>query len=77
MQLSNTANPVIVRVSALAVPELVLFPPLLTSSNVTVCWVADSNKTYRLEYTPDPGLTNWQAITGDVHYIDGGFHILA
>ena len=66
MQLSNTPNSVIVRVSGLAVPELVLFTPVIASSNVTLCWVADPNKTYRLEFNPDLGPTNWVAVPGEV-----------
>jgi len=66
MQLSNTANSVVVRVSGIVAHELVLFAPLITSSNVMVCWAAESNKSYVLEYTPDLGLTNWEAVVGDV-----------
>ena len=66
MQMSNTANSVIVRVSGLVVPDLMLFPPVMTSSNVTLCWVADANKTYRLEFNPDLGPTNWFAVPGEV-----------
>ncbi len=65
MQLSNTANAVTIRVSGLAVPELVLLPPVLTSSNVTLCWIIAPNKNYRLEYAADPGLTNWSAVPGE------------
>jgi hypothetical protein len=57
---------VIVRVNGFAIPELVLFPPVITSSNVTLCWVADANKTYRLEFNPDLGPTNWTALAGEV-----------
>ncbi len=66
MQLSNTPNSVIVRATGLAVPELVLFPPVISGSNVTVCWVADSNKTYQLEFSTNLGPTNWFAVPGQV-----------
>ena len=66
MQLSNTANSVIVRVSGLAAPALVLLPPVLTSSNVTLCWITAPNKTYRLEFAPDPGHTNWNVVPGNI-----------
>jgi len=66
MQLSNTPNSVIVRTTGLAIPELVLFPPVITSSNVTLCWMVESSKTYRLECNPDLSPTNWFAVPGDV-----------
>jgi hypothetical protein len=66
MQLSNTASSVIVRVVGIASLELVLFPPVITSSNVTLCWITESNKTYRLEFNPDLGSTNWFAVPGEV-----------
>jgi len=66
MQTSNRPNSVIVRVGGLVVPELVLFPPVVTSSNVMLCWRCESNKTYRLEFNPDLGPTNWAALSGDV-----------
>jgi hypothetical protein len=66
MQLSNTANSVIVRVNGIVAPEPVLFTPVLSTSNVLLSWTAVSNKTYRLEFNPDLGLTNWDAVPGDV-----------
>jgi hypothetical protein len=66
MQLSTSPNSVIVRTTGLAIPELVLFPPLITSSNVTLCWGAESAKIYRLEFSPDLGPTNWFAVPGEV-----------
>ena len=66
MQLSNTANSVLVRVSGMAPPALVLLPPVLTSSNVMLCWITAPNKTYQLEYAPDLGQTNWNAVPGEV-----------
>jgi hypothetical protein len=39
---------------------------VLTSSNVVLCWIAESNKTYRLEFNLDSSLTNWAAVPGDV-----------
>lgn len=66
MQLSNAPNSVIVRAAGLGVTELVLFPPVLSSSNVMLSWAAESNKTYRLEFNPDLGLSNWNAVPGGV-----------
>lgn len=66
MQLSNSPNYAIVRVSGIVVPAPMLFTPVLSSSNVLLSWTAVSNKTYRLEYTLDLGLTNWDAVSGDV-----------
>jgi hypothetical protein len=66
MQLSTTPNAVFVRSTGFPVPELVLFPPLITSSNVTLCWMGESNKTYRLEFSPDLGPTNWFTVPGEV-----------
>ncbi len=66
MQLSNAASAVTIRVSGITAPELVLLPALLTRSNVTLCWITAPNKIYRLEYTPDPGQTNWDAVPGEI-----------
>ncbi len=43
-------NSVTLRVSGMVVPELILLPPMITSSNVTLCWKTESHKTYRLEF---------------------------
>ena len=61
MQMSYTPNSVVARVREFAVPELVPLLPVITSSNLTICWIGESNKTYRLEFNPDLGLTNWFA----------------
>lgn len=66
MQWDKTANSAIVRVTGIAVPELALLPLVITSSNVMVCWLAESNKIYTLEYTPDLSLANWEAVPGNV-----------
>ena len=67
MQLSNTANSVIVLVTAVAAPP----PPFLLSaslsgSNVLLTWTAVSNTTYRVEFNPDLTASNWSALPGDV-----------
>jgi hypothetical protein len=67
MQLSNTANSVIVLVTAVAAPP----PPFLLSaslsgSNVLLTWTAVSNTTYRVEFNPDLNASNWSALPGDV-----------
>jgi len=66
MQLSNSPNSVIVRATGIAVRELVIFPPVLTGSNVMLCWAGDSNLAYRLEFTSNLGLTNWEAVAGSL-----------
>jgi hypothetical protein len=61
MQLSNTANSVIVSVSAvLVVPPPILLSPVLSGSNVLLTWTAISNTTYRLEFNPDLNPSNWK-----------------
>ena len=67
MQLSNTANSVVVRVGAvLVVPQPVLLPPALSDSNLLVTWTAVSNTAYRLEFNPNLTPSNWNALPGDV-----------
>jgi hypothetical protein len=66
MQLSNTANSVIVRVTSVAVPPPLLLPPVLSFANVLLTWTAVSNITYRLEFNPNLALSNWNAVPGDV-----------
>jgi hypothetical protein len=66
MQLSNSPTSVIVRVTEVAPPPPTVLPPVLSSSNVLLCWTAVSNTTYRVEYNPDLGPTNWSALPGDV-----------
>jgi len=68
MQLSNTANSVIVRVTAVAVPPPapLLLSPLLSGTNVLLTWTAASNTTYRLEFNPDLNPSNWNPVPGDV-----------
>jgi hypothetical protein len=64
MQLSNTANSVLVRVNSITVP--MLFQPLLAGSNILLSWTAVSNTSYRVEFKPGPEVTNWNALPGDV-----------
>jgi hypothetical protein len=68
MQLSNTPNYVIVRVTAVATPPPppLLLTPLLAGTNVLLTWTAISNITYRLEFNPDLTASNWNAVPGDV-----------
>lgn len=65
MQLSNTPVSVVANVTGLRPPELVLLPPIVTSSNVTFCWRAEPNKTYQLEFNPDLNLAHWTAVPGN------------
>ena len=67
LQLSNTANSVIVRVTAVAPrPTPFLLSASLSGSNVMLTWTAVSNTTYRVEFNPDLTSSNWSALPGDV-----------
>jgi len=69
MQLSNTTNSVIVRVTGVAAsppPPPLLFPLTFSGTNALLTWTAVSNVTYRLEFNPDLTPSNWNAIPGDV-----------
>jgi hypothetical protein len=67
MQLSNTVNSVIVRVTEiLAVAQPVLLSPELIGSDLKLIWTSASNMTYRVEYNPNLALSNWTALPGDV-----------
>ena len=67
MQMSNTANSVIVRVTdVLVVARPILLRPELLGQEITFTWTASSNLTYRLEYNPDFGPSNWIVLPGDV-----------
>ena len=68
MQLSNTPNAVVLRVTeVLPIPQPILLTPELASPDVRLIWTATSNVTYRLEFNPDlTNLTNWNALPGDV-----------
>ncbi|HWY75404.1 MAG TPA: hypothetical protein VN281_07295, partial [Verrucomicrobiae bacterium] len=69
MQLSNTTNSVIVRVTGVAAsppPPPLLLPLTFSGTNALLTWTAVSNVTYRLEFNPDLTPSNWNAIPGDV-----------
>ena len=68
MQLSNTANSVIVRVTGVftTIPPPLLLPPELVGSDVKLTWTTVSNTSYRLEFNPDLTPSNWTALPGDV-----------
>jgi hypothetical protein len=67
MQLSNTANSVLVRVAGVVGNSgPVMLPPLLVGSDLLLSWTAVSNTSYRVEFKPDPEVTNWNALSGDV-----------
>jgi hypothetical protein len=67
MQLINTTNSVIVRVTnALAASQPLLLPLQLSGSNITLTWTSISNITYRAEFNPDLTPSNWNALPGDV-----------
>jgi hypothetical protein len=64
MQLSNTANSVLVRVNGINVP--ILLQPLIAGSNILLSWTAVSNTAYRIEFEPGTEGTNWNALPGDI-----------
>ena len=68
MQLSNTPNSVIVRVTDVltTIPQPMLLPPELSGSDFKVTWTAVSNTIYRVEFNPDLIPSNWTALPGDV-----------
>lgn len=66
MQMSNTPNSVLVRVTGILVGPPLLLPPKLTNSNILLTWTALSNVNYRVESNPDLVPSNWIAIPGDV-----------
>jgi len=67
MQLSNTANSVLVRIAGvLGSPNPVLLQPMLAGSNILLSWTAVSNALYRVEFKPLLDATNWNALPGDV-----------
>ncbi|HWW02285.1 MAG TPA: hypothetical protein VNZ64_21465 [Candidatus Acidoferrum sp.] len=66
MQLSNTTSSVIVQVTGVAIPPPLLLTPAIAGSNVLLTWTAFPNVTYRMEFNPDLGPSNWTALAGDV-----------
>jgi hypothetical protein len=68
MQLSNTVNFVIVRLTGLGtnLAEPRLLPVELSGTNITLVWTALSNTTYRVEFKYDLNSSNWNALAGDV-----------
>jgi hypothetical protein len=66
MQLSNTPNSVLVLVSRLGPADRVLVPPQISGTNITLCWGALSNVTYRVEVNSTLDPSTWTALGGDV-----------
>lgn len=66
MQMSNTANSVVVQVTAVADPKPVLLQPEIIGPDIKLTWTAISNRTYRLESNPDLNPSNWFVLPGDV-----------
>ncbi len=68
MQLSNTANSVIVRVTDVftTIPRPMLLPPEISGTDFKLTWTAVSNATYRVEFNPNLAPSNWTALPGDV-----------
>ena len=46
--------------------DTILLSAALSGSNVLLNWTTVSHATYRLEFNPDLGYSNWNALTGDV-----------
>jgi hypothetical protein len=66
MQLSNTANSVIVQVTAAADPKPVLLPLEIIGPDLKLTWTAISNRIYQVEFNPDLNASNWITLPGDV-----------
>lgn len=66
MQLSSTANAVVVSVTGVATPAPLLLQPELLGAEIKLTWTAVSNATYRLEFNPDLNPSAWTALPGDV-----------
>jgi hypothetical protein len=68
MQLSNSPNSVILRVTDLltGIPQPVLLPPQISGSDFKLLWTAVSNAIYRVEFNPNLAPSNWTALPGDV-----------
>jgi hypothetical protein len=49
-----------------APPRPLLSQPELAGSNIKLTWTALSNLTYRIEFNPNLGPSNWAALPGDV-----------
>jgi hypothetical protein len=47
-------------------PAPVIFSVTPTTTNVVISWTSVSNATYRVQYVPALGLTNWANLAGDV-----------
>ena len=62
------ARPVIARVTGLLtnITEPILLSPQLSASDVRLIWTAVSNTSYRVEFTTDLSLTNWNVLPGEV-----------
>jgi hypothetical protein len=66
MQLSNTANSVLVRVTeAIAVPPPVLLAPEVLGAQLRLTWTVVSNRTYQVEFNPGLNPADWTALPGD------------
>lgn len=65
---SNATSAVIVQVTGVAPPPPapIILSLGLSGTNAVLTWNAVSNTTYRLEYDPELGLSNWNAVPGDI-----------
>jgi hypothetical protein len=66
MLLSNTPNSVVALVSRLGPADRVLLPPEISGTNITICWGAVPNVTYRVEVNATLDPSAWIALPGDV-----------
>lgn len=66
LQLGTTANSIEVVVAGAGPPDRVLLPPQFSGTNVTLCWGALPNVTYRVEVNSTLDPSTWVALPGDV-----------
>jgi hypothetical protein len=66
MQLSNTPNSVILRVTdVFPIPQPSLLTPELVGTDARLTMTTTSNVTYRLEWNSDASSTIWSTVPGD------------
>ena len=66
MELSNSPNAVLVRVTGVTVPPTTLLIPEVVGSDVKITWPAVRGATYRVEFSSGLNPTDWNALPGDV-----------
>jgi len=71
MQLSNTPTSVVALVSRIGPADKVLVPPQISGTNITLCWGALPNVTYRVEVNSTLDPATWTALPGDINSSNG------